>query len=177
MFLKEFFEKVNFEKKSADDMKSMKNYPACKEPVLEILCFQASNNGLFTKKVCTSILMGDIKKLRKSWQHTLLKLFKGTLRVLPLITIYSATLVTHHFFKAHIFWQKCWNPTFSMMIYLLTFYLFDHIEKISESLMGIILLRQVQFWQNCTCNLNIYIFYLCFALGIIHGDCCDRKTL
>ena len=30
MFLKEFFEKVNFEKKSAKDNKSMKNYPACR---------------------------------------------------------------------------------------------------------------------------------------------------
>ena len=29
--LKEFFEKVNFEKKSADDNKSMKNYMVCKE--------------------------------------------------------------------------------------------------------------------------------------------------
>ena len=40
-----------------------------------------------------------------------------------------ATLVTHHFFRAHIFWQKCWNRTFSMIIYLLTFYLFDNFEK------------------------------------------------
>ena len=40
-----------------------------------------------------------------------------------------ATLVTHHFFRAHIFWQKCWNRTFSIIIYLLTFYLFDDIEK------------------------------------------------
>ena len=31
MFLKEAFEKINFEKKSADDNKSMKNYPACKD--------------------------------------------------------------------------------------------------------------------------------------------------
>ena len=30
VFLKEFFEKVGFEKKSAVDKKSMKNYPACK---------------------------------------------------------------------------------------------------------------------------------------------------
>ena len=39
------------------------------------------------------------------------------------------TFVTHHLFRAHIFWQKCWNQTFSMLIYLLTFYLFDNIEK------------------------------------------------
>ena len=48
-------------------------------------------------------------------------------------------------------------------------------KKISESLMQIFLLRQMQFWQNCTCNLNVYIFCLRFALGIIHGDRCDRK--
>ena len=30
LFLKKF-EKVNFEKKSADDKENMKNYPACKE--------------------------------------------------------------------------------------------------------------------------------------------------
>ena len=29
----------------------------------------------------------------------------------------------------HCFLQKCWNRTFSMIIYLLTFYLFDDIEK------------------------------------------------
>ena len=31
VFLKEFFKKVDVEKKSADDNKSMKNYPVCKE--------------------------------------------------------------------------------------------------------------------------------------------------
>ena len=31
VFLKEYFEKVQYEKKSADDNKSMKNYTACKE--------------------------------------------------------------------------------------------------------------------------------------------------
>ena len=30
--------------------------------------------------------------------------------------------------------------------------------------------------HDCTCILNVYIFYLRFALGIIHGDLCDRKT-
>ena len=40
-----------------------------------------------------------------------------------------ATLVTCHFFRAHIFWQKCWNRTFSMILYLLTFYLFDDIKR------------------------------------------------
>ena len=28
----------------------------------------------------------------------------------------------------------------------------------------------------CMCNLNVYIFYLRSALGIIRGDRCDRKT-
>ena len=42
--------------------------------------------------------------------------------------------------------------------------------------MRINLQRQMQFWQNCSCNLNVYIFYLRFALGIIHDDRCDRKT-
>ena len=46
------------------------------------------------------------------------------------IAIQWATLVTHHFFRAHIFWQKCWNQTFSMIIYLLTFYLFVDIKNI-----------------------------------------------
>ena len=63
-----------------------------------------------------------------------------------------------------------------MLIYLLTFYLFDDIEKISKSLMRIILQRQKQFRQKCSCNLNVYIFYLRFALRIINGDRCDRKT-
>ena len=31
VFLKEFFENVNFEKRSSDNNKSMKNYPTCKE--------------------------------------------------------------------------------------------------------------------------------------------------
>ena len=48
-------------------------------------------------------------------------------------------------------------------------------KKIAESLMRIILLRQRQFWQKCTCNLNVYIFYLRYALNIIHVDRCDRK--
>ena len=42
--------------------------------------------------------------------------------------------------------------------------------------MRIIVLRQRQLWQKCSCNLNVYIFYLRFALGIEHGDGCDRKT-
>ena len=48
-------------------------------------------------------------------------------------------------------------------------------RKISESLMRIILPSKA-ILQKCTCNLGAYIFHLRFALGIIHGDSCDRKT-
>ena len=74
-----------------------------------------------------------------------------------------ATLVTHHFFRAHIFWQKCWNRTFSMIIYLLTFYLFDNIEKILESLMRIILLLQGnfdKFWKMHVQAERLYFLFL-----------------
>ena len=37
VFLKDFFEKVSFEEKSADDKKSMENYQACKELILNLL--------------------------------------------------------------------------------------------------------------------------------------------
>ena len=92
------------------------------------------------------------------------------------LSIQWVTLDTHHFFQAHNFWRKCWNQRIYMIIYLLTFYLFDEIEKISKSIMQIILQRQRQFWQKCSCNLTVYIFYLRFALGIIHGVRCDRKS-
>ena len=45
------------------------------------------------------------------------------------------------FFQGPCFLQECWNRTFYMIIYLLTFYLFVDIKKISESLMRNILLR------------------------------------
>ena len=50
-------------------------------------------------------------------------------------------LVTHHFSRARIFRQKCWIRIFVLIIYLLAFFLFDGIEKKSESLMRIVLLR------------------------------------
>ena len=90
-----------------------------------------------------------------------------------------ATLVTHHFFRAHIFWQKCWNRTFSMIIYLLTFYLFDNIEKKywNHSCESFCYSKAVLTnFEKCTCKRNVYIFYFCFVLGIIHGDRCDGKT-
>ena len=75
-----------------------------------------------------------------------------------------ATLVTHHFFRAHIFWQKCWNLTFSMIIYLLTFYLFDNIEKkLLESLMRIILLLKGnfdKFWKMHVEAERLYFLFL-----------------
>ena len=66
-----------------------------------------------------------------------------------------------------------------MIIYLLKFYLFDDVEKnirithVNLSATPKAILTKV---HDTTCNLNIYIFYLCFALGIIHGNHCDRKT-
>ena len=36
----------------------------------------------------------------------------------------------HHFSRARIFRQKCWNRTFFLKSYLLTIFLFDDIEKI-----------------------------------------------
>ena len=65
-----------------------------------------------------------------------------------------------------------------MIIYLLTFYLFDDIEKniginhVNHSATPKAILTKV---HDCTCNLNVYIFYLRFALGIIHGDRCNGK--
>ena len=40
VFLKEFFEKVDFEKKSADGKKNMQNYPEGKEFVRELIMKQ-----------------------------------------------------------------------------------------------------------------------------------------
>ena len=75
-----------------------------------------------------------------------------------------ATLVTHHFFRAHIFWQKCWNRTFIMIIYLLTFYLFDNIEIfLLESLMRIILLLKGnfdKFWKMHMQAERLYFLFL-----------------
>ena len=65
-----------------------------------------------------------------------------------------------------------------MIIYLLTFYLFDDIEKnigithVNHSATPKAILTKV---HDCTCNLNVNIFYLRFALGISHSDRCDRK--
>ena len=59
-----------------------------------------------------------------------------------------------------------------MIIYILTFYLFDDIEKnigithVNHSATPKAILTKV---HDCTCNLNVYIFYLRFAVGIIHG--------
>ena len=88
---------------------------------------------------------------------------------------YSEPLSLRTTFSGPIFFDKMLEANILYEIYLLTFYLFDEIEKISKSLMQIILQRQRQFWQICSCNLNVYIFYLRFALGSIHGDRCDRK--
>ena len=66
-----------------------------------------------------------------------------------------------------------------MIIYLLTFYLFDDIEKnirithVNHFATPKAILTKL---HDRTCNLNVYIFYLRFALGVIHGDSCDRKN-
>ena len=79
------------------------------------------------------------------------------------------------FFQGRRFLQKCWNRTFSMIIYLLTFYLFDEIEKYRNHSCEAFCYVKRNFDKNRTCNLNVYIFYLRFALGIIDGDRCDGK--
>ena len=60
--------------------------------------------------------------ISRGWTNKLDKRFS-------LFVVQWATLVTNHILRAHIFSQKCWNRKFSMIIYLLTFYLFDDIEK------------------------------------------------
>ena len=46
VFLKEFFEIINFEKKSADDNKSTKNYPACINNKIATLEMAGNQNKL-----------------------------------------------------------------------------------------------------------------------------------
>ena len=67
-------------------------------------------------------------------------------------------------FQGPHFWQKCWNRTFSMIIYILTFYLFDNIEKkILESLMRIVLLLKGnfdKFWKMHVQAERLYFLFL-----------------
>ena len=66
-----------------------------------------------------------------------------------------------------------------MIIYLLTFYLFDDIEKQyrNHSCESFCTSKTILTkMQKSTCNLYVYIFYLRFTLCVIHGDRCDRKT-
>ena len=65
-----------------------------------------------------------------------------------------------------------------MIIYLLTFYLFDDIEKnigITHANYSATSKAILTKMHDTSCNLNVYSFYLRFALGVIHGDRCDRK--
>ena len=55
-----------------------------------------------------------------------------------------------------------------MMIYLLTFYLFDDIKKYRNHSCKSFCCVKDNFDKKCTCNMNVYIFYLRFALGIIN---------
>ena len=63
-----------------------------------------------------------------------------------LVPTESVNTVSHFsyapLFQRPYFRQKCWNRTFFLLIYSLTFFLFDDIEKKSESLMRIVLLRE-----------------------------------
>ena len=63
-----------------------------------------------------------------------------------------------------------------MNIYLLTFYLFDAFENNIEIAHANYSATSKAILTKCSFSLNVYIFYLHFALGIIHGDRCDRKT-
>ena len=83
---------------------------------------------------------------------------------------YAPLFQRPHFDKNAGIEHSLWQFTYWHFICLMTS------KKILESLMWIIMLRQRQFWQKCTCNLNVYIFYLCFTLCIIHDDRCDGKT-
>ena len=91
-----------------------------------------------------------------------------------------ATLVTHQFFRAHIFWQRCWNRTFSMIIYLLTFYLFDNIEKKTlESLMRIILLLKGnfdKFWKMHVQAERLYFLFLFCARHYLWWSLWQKNT-
>ena len=61
---------------------------------------------------------------------------------------------------------------------ILTFYLFDDFEKKyrNHSCESFCYAKGNFDKSARTCNLNVYIFYLRFALGIIHGDRYDGKT-
>ena len=68
--LKEFFEEINFEKKSADNNKSMKNYPACKSDkqpsaLMNNLAFLTSfGDVLFSVEALHSYLL--------NWRHVMI---------------------------------------------------------------------------------------------------------
>ena len=59
---------------------------------------------------------------------------------------------------------------------LIDIYLFDVFENNIEIAHANYSATSKAILTKCSFNLNVYIFYLRFALGIIHGDRCDRKT-
>ena len=63
-----------------------------------------------------------------------------------------------------------------MIDYLLTFYLFDEIEKNIEITHANYSATSKVILTKMLVKPEVYIFYLRFALGIIHGDRYDRKT-
>ena len=65
-----------------------------------------------------------------------------------------------------------------MIIYLLTFYLFVDIKiifRITHAKNSAASKSILLTFTKMHVNLNVYIFYLRFVLGFIHGDRCDRK--
>ena len=94
--------------------------------------------------------------------------------ILWIFTLQLATLVTHYFFRAHIFWQKCWNRTFSYWHFICLMTSKNNIGITTHA--NHFTTSNAMFTKSYKCNLNVYIFYLRFALGIIHGDRCYRKT-
>ena len=105
------------------------------------------SNCMFVTFPCS--IMGQVWYLIVSIPDLCPLSYHSVLYMLEKVLFVSRHTVSHFsyapFFRAHNFRSKYWNRTFSVIIYLLTFYLFDDIEKISESLMRIILLRQRQF--------------------------------
>ena len=80
VYLKEFFENINFEKEGADD-KSMKNYPACTELKLNnhVKCIKYETYAICTGfKFCTVSAMVTVSKTVIELSHTLQAIYSMT---------------------------------------------------------------------------------------------------
>ena len=69
-------------------------------------------------------------------------------------------------FQGPHFRQKCWNRTFFLKGYLLTIFLFDDIEKNSESLMRIVLLREKHILIKM--HMQAECLYFLFSISARH---------